>query len=581
SETYRPAFPSDGVDGVETWERAAQAVQSSFRAMQDLNGDGLSDLVVVVGANVKFALNRNGSQFSDVITLTNTDVDGEAFPQREASTTVLYADMNGNGSNDVVWLTAEGDVTYLELFPVRPNQLSTIENGIGQVTEVTYGTSVQHMARDGGWEQWAHRLPHPMLVVDQVDRYDRLTNVHEVTAYQYHDGFYDGVEKQFRGYGRVDILQQGDETQEEGRTVLSFDVGATDPYRSGLMLHQATFSDDAPISESATTYTDCPLADIPEQTALPIRFVCPTVQTQTIQERAEASQWATLTSEMTYDGYGNVVLSADLGVTAIGGEGCGACARDAAEFGTPCGTQCVGDEMYTAIDYIEPGAETTAGHWILGTPYRQRQYGRPGSDLATERLTFYDEGEEPFEGMPLGQLGRGQGQLGLGKVTRVVEKVSADSTITTVRNRYDTDGNIIETLGPLATTDGTTHRRLYTMDADKLRVVSIDVLLNDPEGNPYRLRRKVQYEPLFDQVVSNSAWILVMDNEERSDSRTTQYDYDAFGRLLATAEPGDTLDMPTHIFDYDLGNPTSRIITRSRSVRGEPTDIETITCVDG
>ncbi len=29
--------------------------------------------------------------------------------------------MNGNGSSDLVWLQANGDVDYLELFPVRPN----------------------------------------------------------------------------------------------------------------------------------------------------------------------------------------------------------------------------------------------------------------------------------------------------------------------------------------------------------------------------------------------------------------------------------------------------------------------------
>ncbi|MEO1273767.1 MAG: toxin TcdB middle/N-terminal domain-containing protein, partial [Myxococcota bacterium] len=155
-------------------------------SLEDLNGDGLSDLVVVVGREVKYAINRNGTTFSNISTVTSDDIGGQ-LPQRDATVTVLYADMNGNGSSDVVWMTAEGDVTYLELFPVRPNQLSRIDNGLGQVTQVQYGTSVSHMARDGGWQTWEHRLPYPMLVVDQVDSYDLLTDVHEVTQYRYHD----------------------------------------------------------------------------------------------------------------------------------------------------------------------------------------------------------------------------------------------------------------------------------------------------------------------------------------------------------------------------------------------------------
>ena len=44
------------------------------------------------------------------------------------------ADMNANGSEDVVWLLPGGVVKYLELFPQRPNLLTRIdqEGGVGQ-----------------------------------------------------------------------------------------------------------------------------------------------------------------------------------------------------------------------------------------------------------------------------------------------------------------------------------------------------------------------------------------------------------------------------------------------------------------
>ncbi|MEL6180725.1 MAG: toxin TcdB middle/N-terminal domain-containing protein, partial [Myxococcota bacterium] len=287
-------------DEIEVLGLPIEESELELASLEDLNGDGLSDLVIAVGQTVKMAINRNGTSFSDINTFTSSQIEG-GLPQRDATTTVLYADMNGNGSTDVVWLAADGAVTYLELFPVRPNQLSRIENGLGSVTDITYDTSVQHMARDGGWEAWQYRLPHPMLVVDSVTRYDLLTNIPEVTRYQYHDGFYDGIEKQFRGYARVEIFTIGDEAHEDGHTITTFDVGATDPYRNGLMLTHVNRSADRVLSEDSITYEDCPLDEIPEGTSLPIRHVCATSATQIIQEGTDPEHHITIESDMEYD----------------------------------------------------------------------------------------------------------------------------------------------------------------------------------------------------------------------------------------------------------------------------------------
>ena len=54
--------------------------------------------------------------------------------------------MNANGSEDIVWFAQDGEVQYLELFPVRPNLLSHIDNGIGFVQDIQYTTAAQEMA---------------------------------------------------------------------------------------------------------------------------------------------------------------------------------------------------------------------------------------------------------------------------------------------------------------------------------------------------------------------------------------------------------------------------------------------------
>ncbi len=539
-------------------------------SLDDINGDGLSDLVVVAGRTVKYAINRNGETFSQIAELDSDAVDGE-LPQRDATVNVLMADINGNGSTDVVWLDAQGQVTALELFPVRPNQLARVENSLGQVTDIAYSTSVQMMARDE--QPWRHPLPHPMLVVEQIDRVDLLTDVHDVTAYRYRDGFYDGIEKRFRGFAHVEISTLGDETQESGLEVNTYDVGAADPYRAGLMLTQQTSSDDRPLSETVNTFDDCPLEEVPA-TSPAIRYICQTAVDTRLMEGAAAAEHVLLRNENTYDGYGNVVLQANLGVVETGSGGCAPCEGDSETFGAPCGAECRGDETFVETEYVTPGPDTD-GRWILGAAFRMSAYGDPESALRTESLAYFDG--PAFEGLPLGTLTHGA-------VTRTTEKIDigGDAVIEAARHRRDAHGNVVETLDPLGTPGGAAHRRLYTHDALGLRITAIDLGFEDAAGEPYSLRREIRYEPLFDEVIEATDWMRVdAAGTVRSSRRSTQYARDEFGRLVAMAKPGDTLDAPTEEYTYDLGSPLSRIIVRARSESGGPLDIETIDCVDG
>ncbi len=53
------------------------AAELPLSSLEDLDGDGLADLVVVSGAEVRYALNRNGTSFFAVARLTSDAVDGD------------------------------------------------------------------------------------------------------------------------------------------------------------------------------------------------------------------------------------------------------------------------------------------------------------------------------------------------------------------------------------------------------------------------------------------------------------------------------------------------------------------------
>lgn len=543
--------------------------------LEDINGDGLDDAVVVQGSTVRFAINRNGASFDAIQTITAAGA--EPLPARLASTTVLYADMNGNGSNDIVWIEgASGDVTFLELFPVRPNLLTRATNGLGLFTETTYGTAAQQRAKATDLAtQWPDPTPNQMIVVVSLDTYadnpDPALVQRDVTTYDYEAGFYDGKEKQFRGFSRVERSSLGDANQEGSHAVLHFDTGAgvDRAQMAGLLLREVVDDSDGPVQISSTTYELCPVDDVPT-TGLdfPIRFVCARASETLLQNGAPPDQWANTRTEYTYDGYGNTTLVANLGVTEIGGAGCDACERDASVFGEPCGAQCLGDEAYEETDFISPN--NTGGAWLTELVSEERGYGRPGSSVVATTRMFYDGA--PFVGLAAGQATDG-----------LLTRVAVQSTVggqfdDDVRNAYDDNGNLIDTVSARGAIDGTAFHRLYTFSADGLNVLSEEKGVASDDGD-YTLKRIYEYDTLFGGVARVTDWFIV--GEPPQDDSSTLWAYDEFGRLSSTAKPGDTLAAPTEAYDYDYGNPRSKIRLRRSSVASGSLDLELVRCIDG
>ena len=104
----------------------------------DLNGDGWVDLVHVGVTAVSVALADAAGRFAAVRSIANV-------PAKDPSTTAIrFADMNGSGTTDIVWIDVSGSPEqawrYLELFPDgRAGLLERIDNGLGRVTTITYG----------------------------------------------------------------------------------------------------------------------------------------------------------------------------------------------------------------------------------------------------------------------------------------------------------------------------------------------------------------------------------------------------------------------------------------------------------
>ena len=87
----------------------------------------------------------------------------------------------------------------------KPYLLVEMDNNLGATTRVQYAPSTKFYLEDeANGRPWATKLPFPVQVVEKSEVIDHISQTKLVTTYKYHHGYFDGREREFRGFGRVD-----------------------------------------------------------------------------------------------------------------------------------------------------------------------------------------------------------------------------------------------------------------------------------------------------------------------------------------------------------------------------------------
>jgi len=87
----------------------------------------------------------------------------------------------------------------------KPHLLARIDNDLGTETRIFYAPSTRfYQAGRLAGRPWVTRLPFPVHVVERVETYDHVSRNRFVTRYAYHHGYFDGLEREFRGFGLVE-----------------------------------------------------------------------------------------------------------------------------------------------------------------------------------------------------------------------------------------------------------------------------------------------------------------------------------------------------------------------------------------
>lgn len=521
-------------------------------ALVDLDGDGCADLLLVDNGRVTWWPNCGGDHFGLPRVVDHLPT--------QAMSDVRVADALGSGVPALVFSvsTPAGGARWLALDLLggsRCGLLTSIENGLGLTTTISYGNSAHEAARDRSvGDGWMSRLPVILSVVTATEATDATTGRKERVEYSYHEGRFDTVLRELCGFGRVDQDEIGDHAIPTLRTTRWFHQGThpdgSEPadaaqrrrlrsVRGRLRAERRQSLDGLVFDEKAWNWE---VTDDPEDD----RIVRPRLRRSTTAafEGAASPASGVVTETLTWDVHGNATSGREQAFMAaplppVAGPAARADIEPSTQLAPPVGGALVLEatlltESKFAIDpadrYRSRVARVTqtdgAGHVVADTitAYDALPIGQVGVEgLVTSRhsLVLTDELVDAVHGVnppDLHLLGYHRRQEGSGWW---VDQATYDRSV-------DAGGVHGTITGPLG---AVTSLRLDATSSQPAEIVN-------PAGNTVR--------SVYDPRVCRPVRLT-----DAAGSVTTAT-YDALSRLVAQHEPGDPAGSPTTTVSYDL-----------------------------
>ncbi len=191
------------MDNAPTFDHPDQFDPKRIR-LADLDGSGTTDVIYLHCDGVRLYFNQSGNGWSRPHVL-------KVFPRVDDVVGIAATDLLGNGTACLVWSSplpgdARRQMRYVDLMGgKKPHLLAKTINNLGAEIRVDYAPSTKFYLqdkRDG--RPWITRLPFPVHVVERVETFDHVSRNRFVSRYAYHHGYFDGEEREFRGFGMAE-----------------------------------------------------------------------------------------------------------------------------------------------------------------------------------------------------------------------------------------------------------------------------------------------------------------------------------------------------------------------------------------
>lgn len=178
----------------------------SYLQLADISGTGATDLLYLGKNKFRAYINLSGNGWSDAHQI-------EPFFPLHSSSQISVVDLLGTGTSCIVWSSAlpadsQAPMRYMDLMNSRkPHLLTHYRNNLGKESSIEYKSSTHYYLEDKlAGKPWVSKLPFPVQVISKLIAEEKITNVRFSSEYQYHHGYYDHAEREFRGFGMVEQL---------------------------------------------------------------------------------------------------------------------------------------------------------------------------------------------------------------------------------------------------------------------------------------------------------------------------------------------------------------------------------------
>jgi RHS repeat-associated protein len=519
----------------------------------DVNGDGFDDIVWLDDPGNRVGVwTFDPTEGFTPLFLGNQTITGDRGCR--------VADLDGDGASEIL---CSDSWTLYDFADGQPHHLETVSNGRGVTTTIGYTTS-SRMAADAeaAGASWVTNVGASMRFAN-VMTVDDGRDGREIRTYVARDAYYkrDTVLDLFEvvGFGYVEEtrtphLYTGTawlkDERDPGRTTRTwYDVGATEwPLRGATLCQETWTAGTAPASYSCGAATGAlsrlELDYTLDEDASGVSFITATARDEHVLEGTAGGHL--IRSEQLFDDHGNEVVNVAWGLYDDGEPNHG------------------NDEAMTVTDWI-----TDTSTWRLRSPKRVMRGGVTGSTAAPAIAVkaasfFYYDGNTAWDVTANAGGLRTETRHWACDPTVVGDPRCADpgndaSAAVAEQIQYTAAG-LVDTL---TDAEGVVTRSAY--DAAFGLFLTSKTL--DPGG--LQLTTTFAVDPRHGGPIAMTG----------PDGQTTRAAYDALGRMIALARPGDTLTSPTIVRRFFDRAPISRVVDVAKD--GTPDGLQIAVYLDG
>jgi RHS repeat-associated protein len=486
----------------------------------DANGDHLPD-VVVGKAPYKFYLNNGNGGFLSPVVLSNypsVNLDDSSIVMADIDGDQVLDFMYGNTSGNRFWSNS------LNERQARANSLIDVDNSFGGHLELQY----QNLPIKG-WGGLQYGFANSRILLNTVKTISRrasLTGDVYVAKYDYLEGLWDNKNREFRGFKTVKMIDP------DGNYSLT--EYAQDDIYKGRPLSQASYDSAGKLySKSENIWAYQELGD---------GVVFPYLKQEDSYIYDGNATGRRTQAQYFYEEnpqYGNLTKSINFG-----------------EVDLTTGTD-IGTDKNTS--YVQYHNNTNA--WLLGLPKISIATDNAGAQFA--KTTFFYDSSTNFLTLPT-----------KGLMTKKVDWAGTAPYAVDpyVNYSYDDIGNLVMMQDISGSKTMITYDAIYKIFPLETSNAAAHKVVNEYYGvNGVALSGSDGTLGLWGQLKSTT------DPNEKKGLRI----YDVFGRTIKTVSPLDTIALPTMSYEYVYGVSQLKVIAKQRIKSGSAGTIDTVQFLDG